>query len=39
VDVEYNMDSFTSKTIIRIHSKGADYFFEIGEDLDGLGNV
>lgn len=33
------MDSFTSKTIIRVHSSDNDYYFEIGEDLDGLGNV
>jgi hypothetical protein len=32
------MSKFTSKTIIRVHSD-EDYYFEIGGDADGLGNI
>jgi hypothetical protein len=33
------MDSFTSKTLVRVHSSDNDYYFEIGEDQNGLGSV
>jgi len=32
------MSDFVSKTIVRVVSKD-DYYFGIGEDMDGLGNV